>query len=108
MVKGGAGAAISFGIGQAAVGLTSFNKALFQAAMHGMSGGLMSALNGGNFGSGFASGMVSSVLSSAIGGTVGGSSFATNNSGLFKAIMLSCGNTNLINGCRKRCMQEQE
>jgi len=29
VVKGGAGAAISFGIGQAAVGLTSFNKALF-------------------------------------------------------------------------------
>lgn len=59
--------------------------------MHEMSGGLMSALNGGDFGSGFAAGMVSSVLSSAIGGTVGGSSFATNNSGLFKAIMLASG-----------------
>jgi uncharacterized FlaG/YvyC family protein len=60
--------AISFGIGSAVTSTaTSFiGKAALQAALHGYSGGVMSALEGGNFMSGFAAGAVSSIISSAI------------------------------------------
>ncbi|WP_026711072.1 RHS repeat-associated core domain-containing protein [Flavobacterium filum] len=90
-VIGGASAAISFGIGQATSGLAIFDKALLQAGMHGMSGGLMNVLGGGEFGSGFASGVVSSLISSVIQARVEGKNFATNNPGAFKAIMIASG-----------------
>ncbi|WP_415060178.1 RHS repeat domain-containing protein [Flavobacterium sp.] len=90
-VIGGASAAISFGIGKAVEGLAIFDKALFQAGMHGISGGLMNVLGGGEFGSGFASGVVSSLISSVIQARVDSKNFATNNPGLFKAIMIASG-----------------
>lgn len=57
--------------------------------MHGMSGGLMNVLGGGEFGSGFASGVVSSLISSVI--EVRGKDFATKYPGAFKAIMITSG-----------------
>ncbi|WP_029988654.1 RHS repeat-associated core domain-containing protein [Myroides odoratimimus] len=59
--------AISFGIGSAVSSLTSTASFFAQAGMHGVSGGLMSELDGGKFISGFASGAISSMLSSGIG-----------------------------------------
>lgn len=64
--------AISFGIGSLATSsfgvLVSVGKAAFEAGMHAITSGLMSALDGGNFGSGFLSGMLSSAISSVIEG----------------------------------------
>ena len=62
--------AISMGIG--AVATSAFSKALtlgkavFEAGMHGITGGLISQASGGDFGSGFFSGMVSSAIASGV------------------------------------------
>lgn len=87
---------------------TFMGQAAFQAGMHGVSGGSMSAIGGGQIGSGFLSGMVSSIVSSGIEGLgslgkqvkevgikgygVGEvSTFASRNKDLFKAIMIASG-----------------
>ncbi|HAP96654.1 hypothetical protein [Epilithonimonas hominis] len=108
---------VSFGIGSLAT--TSFGtavsvgKAAFEAGLHAITSGAMSALDGGKFGSGFLSGMMSSLVSSVIQGigesgarlegmsmsSIGGmpmampeiSNLMTRNPGLFKAIMLTSG-----------------
>lgn len=59
--------AISFGIGSAVSSLSSTTSFFAQAGMHGVSGGLMSELDGGKFISGFASGAISSMIASGIG-----------------------------------------
>lgn len=64
-VVGAVSGAISFGIGSVASSIT-VGKAIFQAGAHGMLGGTMSLLDGGDFGSGFLSGMVSSIISSGL------------------------------------------
>ncbi len=67
---GAVSAAVSFGIGSLATSqfgvLASVGKSAFEAGMHAVSSGLMSALDGGKFGSGFLSGMMSSLVSSGI------------------------------------------
>jgi RHS repeat-associated protein len=99
--------AISFGVGAVANSafgvLTSVNKALFQAAMHGATGGLMSEIQGGTFASGFAAGAVSSMVSSGVEslgqnggvGCVNGNDVALMNnfgsSGAYKAVMVASG-----------------
>ena len=69
---GALGGAVSFGIGEAAgalaeAGVSKLGVAAFQAGAHGLSGGAMSAAQGGNFGSGFLSGALSSGMSSGAG-----------------------------------------
>ncbi len=54
---GGISGVISFGIGQ-----ISWSNSVFQHAAHGLSGGFMSVLQGGDFGSGFASGFISHAI----------------------------------------------
>ena len=114
---GAVSAAISFGIGSLATSTfgtaVSMGKAAFEAGLHAVTSGAMSALDGGKFGSGFLSGMMSSLVSSGIQGigesgarfeglsmtNVGGmpmampqiSNLISRNPGLFKAIMLSSG-----------------
>lgn len=99
--------AISFGIGAVANStfgvLTSVNKALFQAGMHGLTGGIMGEINGGTFASGFAAGAVSSLVSSGIeslgqNGGIGcenGNDVALKNnfgsSGAYKVVMVASG-----------------
>ena len=66
-VVGAISGAISFGIGEAVTGITSFwAKAGLQAGMHGMKSGMMSAIEGGDFLSGFAAGAISSLVSSGV------------------------------------------
>ncbi|MFP5040288.1 RHS repeat-associated core domain-containing protein [Parasediminibacterium sp. JCM 36343] len=69
-VVGAVSGAISFGIGAVASSAfgeaLSFGKAAFEAGMHGITGGLISQADGGNFGSGFFSGMVSSAIASGV------------------------------------------
>jgi len=69
-VMGAVSGAISFGIGSAATSLfqeaVSVGKALFEAGMHALSGGTMSAIDGGKFGSGALSGAISSLMSSSL------------------------------------------
>jgi len=66
-VVGAISAAISFGIGEAVTGISSFwAKAGLQAGLHGMKSGIMSAIEGGDFLSGFAAGAVSSLVSSGV------------------------------------------
>lgn len=67
---GAVSGAVSFGIGSVASSKfgngVSLGKAAFEAGAHGITGGLMSEANGGNFGSGFFSGMVSSAMASSV------------------------------------------
>ena len=70
---GAVSGAVSFGIGSWAKTLfgelVTVGKALFQAGMHGLSGGLTSALESGSFkgfGAAFASGFASSLISSGV------------------------------------------
>lgn len=69
-VMGAISGAISFGIGSLATStfgvLVSTGKALFEAGLHAISGGLMSAVEGGKFMAGALSGFVSSMVSSGI------------------------------------------
>ncbi|MGC4040403.1 MAG: RHS repeat-associated core domain-containing protein [Flavobacterium sp.] len=69
-VMGAVSGAISFGIGALATDtfgvLTTMGKALFQAGMHGLTGGIMSDLQGGTFASGLAAGAVSSLITSGV------------------------------------------
>lgn len=69
---GAVSGAISFGIGSIATNAfqaaVTTGKAMFQAGMHGITGGMMSELQGGTFASGLASGAVSSLVSSGIEG----------------------------------------
>lgn len=114
---GAVSAAISFGIGSLETStfgtVVSVGKAAFEAGLHAVSSGAMSALDGGKFGSGFLSGMMSSLISSGIQGigesgarfegmtmtNIGGmpmampgiSNLITRNPGLFKAIMVTSG-----------------
>lgn len=48
--------AFSFGIGQAAMGMSGVAKVGFQTLFHGHFGGVMSSMNGGTYGQGFLSG----------------------------------------------------
>jgi len=94
-VMGAVSGAISFGIGSAATSAfqeaVSIGKALFEAGMHALSGGTMSALDGGKFGAGALSGAVSSALSSSIQKLGSISYFGKNNPELLKAIMITSG-----------------
>ncbi|GAB0155672.1 hypothetical protein CHRYSEOSP005_09340 [Chryseobacterium sp. Alg-005] len=67
-VTGAVMGAISFGIGSAATSAAAsfVGKAALQAGLHAVTGGMMSALETGNFGTGFLSGAVSSIISSGI------------------------------------------
>lgn len=75
-IMGGISGAISFGIGQIAAGAvasgqtTALGGKVFQALAHGISGEMMSVMNGGKLGAGFLSGAISSVSSSALGGSI--------------------------------------
>jgi len=62
--------AVSFGIGTVATKIFEnvVSQAFFQAAAHAVSGGVMSAIDGGKFMSGFASGAISSLAGSGIKG----------------------------------------
>lgn len=60
--------ALSFGIGEIFGTVGSFGKELLRAGAHGVSSGLISVLDGGNFGHGFAAGAVSSSLGSFVKG----------------------------------------
>lgn len=69
---GAFGGGVSAGIGNAASGLVSngasqFGVAAFQAGAHGLSGGVLSAVQGGNFWHGAAAGAFSSTVGSGIG-----------------------------------------
>ncbi|OYT15853.1 MAG: hypothetical protein B7C24_10835, partial [Bacteroidetes bacterium 4572_77] len=61
-ILGGIGGAMSFGIGQAAVGLSGISQVGFQTLAHGSLGGVMSQMNGGTFGQGFVSGASGSLI----------------------------------------------
>ena len=62
-------AAVSFGIGTVAKSITDVTlRVAFQAGAHAISGGIMSAIDGGKFMSGFASGAMSSLAGSGIDG----------------------------------------
>jgi hypothetical protein len=105
---GAVSGAISFGIGSIATeafqASMTFGKALFEAGLHGITGGMMSEIQGGNFDSGFAAGAVSSLVSSAIQGlgetgeigtNAKGDSYAVKNafgkSPEYKAVMIAAG-----------------
>ncbi|MBR5988819.1 MAG: VCBS repeat-containing protein [Prevotella sp.] len=60
--------ALSFGIGEVFGTVGSFGKELLRAGAHGVSSGLISVLDGGNFGHGFAAGAISSSLGSFVKG----------------------------------------
>ncbi len=60
--------AAAFGIGQALGGIGNIGKELVRAGAHGISGGLLSMLGGGNFGSGILAGALSSGLGSFMNG----------------------------------------
>lgn len=59
---------LSFGIGQAFGTVGNVGKELLRAGAHGVSSGLISVLDGGNFGHGFAAGAISSSLGSFVKG----------------------------------------
>ena len=69
-LMGAISGAISFGIGAGATNAfgeaLSVGKALFEAGMHGMSSGMMSVIEGGEYLSGMLSGAVSSLISSGV------------------------------------------
>jgi len=65
-VVGAVSGAISMGIGGAVSSLNGIAKIAAEAALHGISGGLISLASGGEFESGFFSGMVSSIISSSL------------------------------------------
>ncbi|WP_334124575.1 RHS repeat-associated core domain-containing protein [Empedobacter brevis] len=66
---GAVSGAVSFGIGTAATQITAgVAKASFQVVAHGLSGAIMSEIDGGNGISGMLSGMISSAISSAVQG----------------------------------------
>lgn len=98
---GAVSAAISFGIGSIAttpfgVSLGAVGRAAFEAGMHAISGGAMSAIDGGKFVSGMLSGAVSSLMSSGIRALgnikgIGGTTFGSKNPELLKAIMITSG-----------------
>lgn len=112
-LMGAISGAISFGIGSVAispfgVSLGAVGKAAFEAGMHAISGGVMSAVEGGKFFSGMLSGAISSLMSSGIealgkmkegfqtlAGAEPGVGSITNigsrNPGLLKAMMLTSG-----------------
>jgi hypothetical protein len=73
---GGFGGAFSFGIGQAAMGMSGFGKVAFQTLAHGHLGGMMSGLNGGSYGSGFLSGAFGSLAATGTGALLQNSSKA--------------------------------
>ena len=65
--------AISFGIGSAASGISSsVGKFAFQTVAHGVLGGTMTMLNGGQFGHGFVAGAVGSMAGYGAGKLLGG------------------------------------
>ena len=59
---GGVSGAFSFGIGQAAMGMSGIAKVGFQMAAHGHLGGIMTFMNGGTYGQGFLSGAAGSLI----------------------------------------------
>jgi len=73
---GGISGAVSFGIGSVAAGAVSNNITtalggkVFQVLAHGVTGEMMSVMNGGKLGAGFLSGAMSSGVSSAVGGPI--------------------------------------
>ena len=85
---GAVSGAISFGIGSIATeafqATMSVCKALFEAGLHGITSGVMSEIQGGNFGSGFAAGAVSSLVSSGIQSLGQSGEIGTNADGLIR------------------------
>ena len=79
-VIGGISGAFSYGIGQAAMGMSGSRQVAFQMLAHGHLGGVMSGMNGGTYGQGFLSGAAGSL----IGG--GASSLFQNSGPVFQAI----------------------
>ena len=79
-IIGGISGAFAYGIGQAAMGLSGFEKVAFQTLAHGHLGGIMSGMSGGTYGQGFLSGSAGSL----IGG--GASSLLQNSGPVFQAI----------------------
>ncbi|NJM14988.1 MAG: RHS repeat-associated core domain-containing protein [Bacteroidales bacterium] len=88
-IIGGIGGAFSFGIGQAAAGMSGFGKVAFQTLAHGHLGGMMSGMSGGTYGQGFLSGAAGSLVATGAGslfsdaskgvqalGTIGGGALA--------------------------------
>lgn len=107
---GAISAAISFGIGTIATSpfgasLGTVGKAAFEAGMHAITSGAISAIDGGKFGSAFLSGMISSAISSEISALGSGgrslwvndagyltmANFAERNPILLNAIMVTSG-----------------
>ncbi len=64
---GGIGGAFSFGIGQAAQGMSGFGKVAFQTLAHGHLGVMMSGMSGGSYGSGFLAGGFGSLAATGTG-----------------------------------------
>jgi len=64
---GGIGGAFSFGIGQAAMGMSGFGKVAFQTIAHGHLGGMMSGMSGGTYGQGFLAGAAGSLVATGVG-----------------------------------------
>jgi RHS repeat-associated protein len=73
-IIGGIGGAFSFGIGQAAAGMTGFGKVTFQTLAHGHLGGVMSGMSGGTYGQGFLSGAAGSLVATGAGSLFGDAS----------------------------------
>lgn len=110
-VMGAVSGYISFGIGAEAISVfgqgVSFGKAIFEAGMHAISSGVMSAFDGGNGGAAMLSGLVSSFIASGaqalgelgksfelINADTGAgiiSTFGSRNPELLKAIMITSG-----------------
>ena len=77
---GAASGAMTFGIGEAATAITQLApKIAFQAVAHGMTQGVVSGIQGGNFWQGAASGALASIGASAWGGL--GGNFARSGAG---------------------------
>ncbi|MGI5914625.1 MAG: hypothetical protein ACOX5K_07915 [Bacteroidales bacterium] len=88
---GGIGGAFSFGIGQAATGMSGFGKIAFQTLAHGHLGGMMSGFNGGSYGSGFLSGAFGSLAATGTGALLQNSSKAVQAIGMVGGGALSGG-----------------
>ena len=86
-LMGGIQGAFSFGIGQAAAGMSGVGKVAFQTLAHGYLGGVMSGMNGGSFGSGFLSGAAGSLAAGGTGALLKG----INNQGLMAAGVVAAG-----------------
>lgn len=103
-MMGAVSGVISIGIGSMAVNSFSstINQGIFQAGMHGVTGGMLSELQGGKFLSGFAAGAISSMVASGVKhlsniefdslkSPSGCGTLASTNVALYKATMIATG-----------------